>query len=175
MTRTACLVCFISTVNDRNKKKKRRLFMSGASSGHITKLKQSIILRCLCFFFRIFILFTFSELPSLVSRSFGAILDKISKHLLHWKIWHKRWHHDTQLIDIQLNDTRNINEIHDAQHNDTKCWKLLYWLSRFYIVILSAGSTNSRWRLSTVKLLIKKACFVKEWKQTINIKTGYLD
>jgi hypothetical protein len=48
MTCTACLVCFISTVNDRNKKKKT--FTSGASSGHITKLKQSIILRCLWLF-----------------------------------------------------------------------------------------------------------------------------
>ncbi len=43
MTRTACLFCFISTVNDRNKK----TITSGASSGHITKLKQSIIIRCL--------------------------------------------------------------------------------------------------------------------------------
>jgi hypothetical protein len=45
MTCTACLVCFISTVNDSNKKKKT--ITSGARSGHITKLKQSIILRYL--------------------------------------------------------------------------------------------------------------------------------
>ncbi len=48
MTRTTCLVCFISTVNDYNKKKKeKKTITSGASSGHITILKQSIILRCL--------------------------------------------------------------------------------------------------------------------------------
>jgi hypothetical protein len=48
MTPTACLVGFISTVNDRNKKRKEKnIITSGASSGHITKLKQSIILRCL--------------------------------------------------------------------------------------------------------------------------------
>ncbi len=48
MTRTACLVCFISTVNDRNnKKKEKKTITSCASSRHITKLKQSIILRCL--------------------------------------------------------------------------------------------------------------------------------
>ncbi len=46
---TACLVCFISTVNGRSKKKKeKKPITSGASSRHITKLKQSIILRCLC-------------------------------------------------------------------------------------------------------------------------------
>ncbi len=46
---TAFLVCFISTVNGRSKKKKeKKPIMSGASSGHITKLKQSILLRCLC-------------------------------------------------------------------------------------------------------------------------------
>ncbi len=49
MARTACLVCFISTVNGRSKKKKEKNpIMSGASSGHTTKLKQSILLRCLC-------------------------------------------------------------------------------------------------------------------------------
>ncbi len=38
----AC-VCFISTVNSRSKKKeKKKHIMSCASSGHITKLKQSI-------------------------------------------------------------------------------------------------------------------------------------
>jgi hypothetical protein len=41
--RTACLVCFISTVNSRSKKRKeKKPIMSCASSGHITKLKQSI-------------------------------------------------------------------------------------------------------------------------------------
>jgi len=42
MARTACLVCFISTVNGRSKKKEKKPIMSCASSGHITKLKQSI-------------------------------------------------------------------------------------------------------------------------------------
>jgi len=46
MARTACLVCFISTVNGNcNKKKKRKEeaypWKAGASSGHITNLKQS--------------------------------------------------------------------------------------------------------------------------------------
>ncbi len=45
---TPCLVCFIGTVNGRSKKKKeKKPIMSGASSGHTTKLKQSILLRCL--------------------------------------------------------------------------------------------------------------------------------
>jgi hypothetical protein len=46
--RTTCLVCFISTVNGHSKRKKEKKpsITSGASSGHITKLKQSIILRC---------------------------------------------------------------------------------------------------------------------------------
>jgi hypothetical protein len=45
MTLTAWLVCFISTVNSRSKKKKeKKPIMSGASSGTITKFKQSIIL-----------------------------------------------------------------------------------------------------------------------------------
>ncbi len=35
-------VCFISTVNGRSKKEKKKPIMSCASSGHITKLKQSI-------------------------------------------------------------------------------------------------------------------------------------
>ncbi len=38
--RTACLVCFNSIVNGRSKNKKP--IMSCSSSGHITKLKQSI-------------------------------------------------------------------------------------------------------------------------------------
>ncbi len=40
MTCTTCLVCFISTVNCHSKKKGLKC---GASSGHITNLKQSII------------------------------------------------------------------------------------------------------------------------------------
>ncbi len=45
---TACLVHFISTVNGRSKKKKeKKPITSSTSSGHITKLKQSIIHRCL--------------------------------------------------------------------------------------------------------------------------------
>ncbi len=50
MARTACLVCFISTVNDHcNKKRKEKKKLSaypwkaGASSGHTTNLKQSIL------------------------------------------------------------------------------------------------------------------------------------
>ena len=35
-------VCFISTVNGRSKRKEKKPIMSCASSGHITKLKQSI-------------------------------------------------------------------------------------------------------------------------------------
>jgi len=38
MAHTACLVCLISTVSGRSKKSQN----CGASSGHITKLKQSI-------------------------------------------------------------------------------------------------------------------------------------
>jgi hypothetical protein len=41
MARTACLVCFISTVNGRSKKKKP--WKIGASSRHITNLKQSML------------------------------------------------------------------------------------------------------------------------------------
>jgi hypothetical protein len=48
---TACLVCLISTVNSHSKRKKKKRSLltikTGASSGHITKLKQSILLRCL--------------------------------------------------------------------------------------------------------------------------------
>jgi hypothetical protein len=39
--RTACLVCFISTVNGRNKK--RKPWKTSTSSSHITNLKQSIL------------------------------------------------------------------------------------------------------------------------------------
>ncbi len=39
MAHNTCLVCLISTVNGRSKKK---LGLGGASSGHITNLKQSI-------------------------------------------------------------------------------------------------------------------------------------
>ncbi len=39
MANTACLVCFISTVNVHSKKKPLK---TGASSVHITNLKQSI-------------------------------------------------------------------------------------------------------------------------------------
>jgi hypothetical protein len=39
--RTACLVCFISTVNGCSKKKKPQKM--GASSGHVTNLEQSIL------------------------------------------------------------------------------------------------------------------------------------
>jgi hypothetical protein len=45
---TACLVCFISTYNGSSNKKKKRKeeaypWKAGASSGHITNLKQSIL------------------------------------------------------------------------------------------------------------------------------------
>jgi hypothetical protein len=43
MAHTACLVCFISTVNGRSKKKKKQPWKTGASSGHITNLEQSIL------------------------------------------------------------------------------------------------------------------------------------
>ncbi len=48
MACTACLVCFVSTVNGRSSKKKKRkedayTWKSGASSRHITNLKQSIL------------------------------------------------------------------------------------------------------------------------------------
>ncbi len=42
MVRTACLVCFISTANGKKKKEKKPI-MTGASSGHITNLNQSIL------------------------------------------------------------------------------------------------------------------------------------
>jgi hypothetical protein len=41
MAHTTCLVCLISAVNGRNKK---NLGIGGASSGHITNLKQSMFL-----------------------------------------------------------------------------------------------------------------------------------
>jgi hypothetical protein len=48
MVHTACLVYLISTENSRSKKKiEKKLITSGTSSRHITKLKQSILLRCL--------------------------------------------------------------------------------------------------------------------------------
>jgi len=47
MVHTTCLVCFISTVNGCSKKKGKCLGRCGASSGHITKLKQSIFFRYL--------------------------------------------------------------------------------------------------------------------------------
>ncbi len=48
MACTACLVCIISTVKGRSNKKKNRKeeaypWKAGASSGHITNLKQSIL------------------------------------------------------------------------------------------------------------------------------------
>jgi len=48
MARTACLVCFISTVNGRSNKKQKRKeedypWKAGTSSGHITNLKQFIL------------------------------------------------------------------------------------------------------------------------------------
>ncbi len=50
MACTACLICFISTVNGHcNKKRKRKEeaypWKAGASSGHTTNLKQSILRR----------------------------------------------------------------------------------------------------------------------------------
>ncbi len=48
MARTACLVCLISTVSGHSKKMKRKkAWRCGASSRHITKLKQSIFFRYL--------------------------------------------------------------------------------------------------------------------------------
>jgi hypothetical protein len=43
MAHTACLVCFISTVNGRSNKKRKEKKKAGASSRHITNLKQSIL------------------------------------------------------------------------------------------------------------------------------------
>jgi hypothetical protein len=44
MARIACLVCFISTVNGCSKKRKEKEpIKTGASSGHITYPKQSIL------------------------------------------------------------------------------------------------------------------------------------
>jgi len=48
-SRTACLVCFIGTVNGHCKKIKNKPWKTGASSRHITNLKQSILnFRYLC-------------------------------------------------------------------------------------------------------------------------------
>ncbi len=41
--RTACLVCFIGTVNGRSEKKEKKHIKTGASSGHIPNLRQSIL------------------------------------------------------------------------------------------------------------------------------------
>jgi hypothetical protein len=44
MAHTACLVCFNSNVNGRSKKRKeKKPIKTGASSGYITNLKQSIL------------------------------------------------------------------------------------------------------------------------------------
>ncbi len=43
MVHTACLVCFISTVNSRSKKEEKKSIKTGASSGHITNVKQSVL------------------------------------------------------------------------------------------------------------------------------------
>jgi hypothetical protein len=40
---TACLVCFISTVNGNSKKKKKKPWKIGNSSRHITNLTQSLL------------------------------------------------------------------------------------------------------------------------------------
>jgi hypothetical protein len=40
---TTSLVCFISTVNSCSKKEEKKPIETGASSGHITNLKQSIL------------------------------------------------------------------------------------------------------------------------------------
>ncbi len=45
---TACLVCLICTVSGCSKKCKNALVRCGASSGHITKLEQSIFFWYLC-------------------------------------------------------------------------------------------------------------------------------
>ncbi len=49
MARIACLVCFISTVNSRSKKRSLLTIKTSTSSGHISKLKQSILLIYLWF------------------------------------------------------------------------------------------------------------------------------
>jgi hypothetical protein len=47
MACTACHVCFVSTVNGRSNKKRKKEeaypWKTGACSGHITNLKQSIL------------------------------------------------------------------------------------------------------------------------------------
>jgi hypothetical protein len=52
MARTACLVCIISTVNGCSKKGGKCLRRCGPSSGHTTKLKQSIFFTYLCLIFQ---------------------------------------------------------------------------------------------------------------------------
>jgi len=47
MEHTACLVCFISTVNSCSKKMGKCLGRCGAISRHTTKLKQSLFFRYL--------------------------------------------------------------------------------------------------------------------------------
>ncbi len=50
---TACLVCFSNSVSSRSKRKRKRSLITiktGASCGHITNLKQSMLLRCLWVF-----------------------------------------------------------------------------------------------------------------------------
>ncbi len=42
MARTAWLVCLTSTVSGHSKKRKKTKLKIGASSGHVTNLKQSI-------------------------------------------------------------------------------------------------------------------------------------
>ncbi len=49
IARTACHVCHISTISGRSKKAKNALGRYGASSGHITKLEQSIFFRYQCY------------------------------------------------------------------------------------------------------------------------------
>jgi hypothetical protein len=61
MAHTACLVCFISTVNGRSKKIKKKPWKTGASSGHITNLKQSILET-----FDIYVQYLYHELHSLL-------------------------------------------------------------------------------------------------------------
>ncbi len=43
MALTACLVCFISTVNGRSKKEEKKPFKTGTRCGLIANLKQSIL------------------------------------------------------------------------------------------------------------------------------------
>ena len=43
MACTACLVCFISTVNGHSKNREKEALKPSASKGHITSLKHSIL------------------------------------------------------------------------------------------------------------------------------------